>query len=826
VECGEAREIVMALQARRASSRKVRATSTLIAVLALVAQPLYGLVSSQVANAASVVHTTDLSTWYLGESRTKGHNALVANGLHVWTDDSSSEAKAAGYYATPELNLSTVNSGSIDFISSTGGLPSVQLSVDRDGNGSFDGNLVYEPWAYGEGNWWVNKPDFGVPAGGGYASMGTLAQYQSANPNAKIQAIGYSLGSGVKGDAIISKITVGGTEYTFNAVPPAMPTGLKFANPAVSCGGSTKVLLTTATWNAVPDAVSYNYRSWAPNASSYNTEATAYHSSSSTNSLPGAFTLGEGPYFFEVQAVNTQGITSAWSAPCGVTYDVTAPDAPTLNSPLNNSTVNGATLINKWNPVTGAVKYIYQSYNNAGATSIRYTETTNSTQKSASNVPNGTTFWWRVKAIDAAGNESGWSNLWKVTIDNTLPTANIAFPDGVGPTAKLFTVTFSEAVNPADVENPANYFLNNWKPDAGWSFADLTGYVDIDYNAISKVATVHLTDPGWYISGEQQWGIRNVHDLAGNVLDPNPTAAYSTPLTAPTTPGAPSTLTPTNNTAVAWSWDVATDPGDYSSGDAPNGSITYHYILTKDGNIIVGEQTTTSTSVVTNVSDDGTYKLHVWAVDLAGNTSSETTGDVTIDTTGPNVTFDGYEGTDTTPLLTGTVDSDAVGVTVSINNATPLPVSSLGGGLWSLQIDTPLAPGTYTISVTATDELGNPTTTGDDTFSIVLPILPLILPTSQLPTPTTVVTPTNSVNRNSTNNTTDVEASVLGTATTKDEDKAVLGENSTKAAIAPSSQGWQIFGLAWYWWLLILAVLVGAIWWLIAAQRRRNADEV
>lgn len=55
MECGEAREIGMALQVRRASSRKVRVISTLIAVFALVAQPLYGLMSSQTASAAGPV---------------------------------------------------------------------------------------------------------------------------------------------------------------------------------------------------------------------------------------------------------------------------------------------------------------------------------------------------------------------------------------------------------------------------------------------------------------------------------------------------------------------------------------------------------------------------------------------------------------------------------------------------------------------------------------------------------------------------------------------------------------------------------------------------
>jgi len=54
----------------------------------------------------------------------------------------------------------------------------------------------------------------------GYPSFGTLDDYLAANPDARVLAIGYSLGSGVQGDAVISKITAGCVEYTFTTPPP------------------------------------------------------------------------------------------------------------------------------------------------------------------------------------------------------------------------------------------------------------------------------------------------------------------------------------------------------------------------------------------------------------------------------------------------------------------------------------------------------------------------------------------------------------------------------------------------------------------------------
>jgi hypothetical protein len=166
----------------------------------------------------SQVLTTDLSTWDLSETRTLGHNELVDGGLHVWTEGASSEDKAAGYFAT-DFPLQQAGASDIEFATSTGGLPSVQLTVDIDNNGTFDGNLVYEPWAYGEGNYWSSH-DFGVGGGAGYPSFGTLDDYVAANPNARVIAIGYSLGSGVLGDAVISQITAGCVVYTFDLPAP------------------------------------------------------------------------------------------------------------------------------------------------------------------------------------------------------------------------------------------------------------------------------------------------------------------------------------------------------------------------------------------------------------------------------------------------------------------------------------------------------------------------------------------------------------------------------------------------------------------------------
>jgi len=168
---------------------------------------------------------TSLASW-INDSGSGGHNELTPDGLHVWTDSNTSNDKDANYYyfaihGKQNLELKDVGSPEIDIAPGFSGVrPSLQLTVDHNGNGALYGNLVYEPWAYGNGKWWSRK-DFGIAGGMGYTSFGTLQDYLNENPNTKILAVGYSLGSGVKGDAVIKSISAGCVNYIFKS--PAKP---------------------------------------------------------------------------------------------------------------------------------------------------------------------------------------------------------------------------------------------------------------------------------------------------------------------------------------------------------------------------------------------------------------------------------------------------------------------------------------------------------------------------------------------------------------------------------------------------------------------------
>jgi hypothetical protein len=110
-------------------------------------------------------------------------------------------------------------------------------------------------------------------------------------------------------------------------------------------------------------------------------------------------------------------------------------EAPYLISPLNHAVVKGDVLVNEWSAVDGAVKYIYNSYHDEGATDLRWQLIVNApaTSKQANNVADAT-FWWRVKAVDIDNNESEWSELWKVTVDNSISDTTAPVVEVTSPT--------------------------------------------------------------------------------------------------------------------------------------------------------------------------------------------------------------------------------------------------------------------------------------------------------------------------------------------------------------------------------------------------------
>lgn len=161
--------------------------------------------------------------WSNVDTRSAGHYEYVENGLRVWTDDNSSQAKVSLGQAI-SFNLKNTGVLDLDWTGSTPP-PGINLFVNFGADGT--GTLVYES-VYGQDLWLTNGSSAAVKAnapvnGGGNGSQwhGTINQWLEKYPDAVVTGVAFSLGSGVKGDGVINSITVNCAEYFFDYVEPA-----------------------------------------------------------------------------------------------------------------------------------------------------------------------------------------------------------------------------------------------------------------------------------------------------------------------------------------------------------------------------------------------------------------------------------------------------------------------------------------------------------------------------------------------------------------------------------------------------------------------------
>jgi hypothetical protein len=78
---------------------------------------------------ASTTQIGALAQLDLTQTRTAGHADLQADGLHIWTDDATSQAKVAAY-VTVDQPLASVAAGAaptLDYTATTGIEPGLQL---------------------------------------------------------------------------------------------------------------------------------------------------------------------------------------------------------------------------------------------------------------------------------------------------------------------------------------------------------------------------------------------------------------------------------------------------------------------------------------------------------------------------------------------------------------------------------------------------------------------------------------------------------------------------------------------------------------------------
>ena len=185
---------------------------------------------------------------------------------------------------------------------------------------------------------------------------------------------------------------VSATDFDPNApLPPAAPT----VTMTYSDSGKPKL-----TWNAVSGATSYRVFRSESRGTGYSLLGTT----SSTSYTNTGAAVGK-TYYYRVKAVNSVG-TSGYSNIVSGKAKTAAPAAPSVT--IGNSSTGKPQLT--WKAVSGAVKYeVYRSTRQSSGYSLL--GTTTSTSYVNTGASTGTTYYYRVKAVNRNGMASGYSNI-------------------------------------------------------------------------------------------------------------------------------------------------------------------------------------------------------------------------------------------------------------------------------------------------------------------------------------------------------------------------------------------------------------------------------
>ena len=405
---------------------------------------------------------------------------------------------------------------------------------------------------------------------------------------------------------------------------------------------------------------------------------TAVADGSGNWSFTPASALAQGTYAIQATATDAAGNVSTPGTAFDLAIDTAAPPVPTVN-PSNGNTLGGTA-----DPL-GIVNVDLNGDGTADAT-VTADADGNWTYTPATPIANGTVV--SVIASDAAGNASSAAS---VTIDAAPPAAPTiaSAADNVPPlTVPIASGGVTNDASPTltgTAEAGAIITVRNGTAELGtttadgngdWQFTPAADLVDGNY-AITVTAT----------------------DAAGNVSSPS--AAFV--ITIDTTPPALPTVAASNGSTLSGTADaggtVAIDLDGDGTSDATVGV---------DAN---GNWTYTPAAPI-----PGGTTVQVSAVDAAGNASGPAT--VTIDTTAPAapVIVSAADGTvpiaegsvtnDTTPAFTGTAEA---GSTVNLYNGTALLGTAVtdADGNWTVVPNPAQIDGSYAITATATDPLGN-----------------------------------------------------------------------------------------------------------------------
>ena len=250
---------------------------------------------------------------------------------------------------------------------------------------------------------------------------------------------------------------------------------LKLTAPTVT-GGKDSQGRPTLKWNAVTGAAKYEvYR-----ARSKDGDYIKYSTVTGTSYTNTSYIENGNTYYYKVRALGSDGTAGPDSTPVSVTYK--APFGAPLVTGSKDSQGRPAL---KWDKVTDAAKYeVYRARSKNGTYSLMSTQSATG-YTNTSYLANGTTYYYKVRALKASGTASAYSSVVTITY-GTVPTPaapamRSAKADSAGITVSWDTAANAVAYNVYRTADAGSSWTQVASSVKGSSYKDTTVQKGVKY---------------------------------------------------------------------------------------------------------------------------------------------------------------------------------------------------------------------------------------------------------------------------------------------------------------------------------------------------------
>ncbi len=430
-------------------------------------------------------------------------------------------------------------------------------------------------------------------------------------------------GTSTTASATVTGLT-NGTDYMFrvsgvNAIGRGSVSNIVVSAPSTAPGAPTSLSATggsaqaVLTWTAPvsdggSDILDYTVQYKLSADSEWSTFSDGV--SSSTGATVTGLSNGE-TYNFRVYTVTNIGTSSASSTANATTDSTSAPDAPTsLNATSGNTQVALSWTAPASDGGSAITDYVVE-YNDGGGWSTFVDGTSTGTSATVTGLSNGTSYTFRVSAVNAIGTGSASSTATATPATTPGIPTSLAGVAASGQTALTWTAPVSTGGS-AITDYVVEYKLSS---DLSWTtFADGT-------SATASATVTGLTNGSSYdfrVSATNSAGTGSVSDTA--------TATYVI------VPGVPTSLTGTaGNGQVSLTWTAPASTG--------GATITDYVVEYNDGggwSTFADGTSTTASATVTGLTNGTSYDFRVSATNSAGTGSAS--DEATVTPVAPTVT--------------------------------------------------------------------------------------------------------------------------------------------------------------------------------------------